>query len=173
MYVLCFLRSIRQCHQKTWLGKHGYVSDKSLPIQSNQRQLVCSPILTDFKTWKRVLLILFHTVLKTREEKRRHGQKTHTTPQTHTHIHQATSCLHLITTGRHGHKAIGTNPPKIMNSNRIILLSHYARQSSLPDACVPSLCQTLCNCWELKGWMRDPALKECIVQLSRENTGCF
>ena len=97
--------------------------------------------------------------LKTREEERWHRQKTHTTPQTHTRIHWATSCLHLIITRRYGHKVIGTNPPKIMNSDRIILLSHYACQSSLPDTCVPPLCQTLSNCWELKGWTRDPALR--------------
>lgn len=159
IYVLSFLRSIRQCHQKTWLGRHGYASDKSLPIQSNQRQLVCSPMLTDFKTWERVLLILFHAVLKTREEERWYRQETHTTPQTHTRIHQATSCLHLIIARRYGHQVIGTNPPKIMNSDRISLLSHYACQLSLPDTCAPPLCQTLSNCRELKGWTKDPALR--------------
>lgn len=157
-----------KCHQKTWLGRHSNVSNKSLPIQSNPWHPVCRPILTDFKTWERVVLILFHAVLKTGEGKNwNHREKTHTT---HTHTHPYTQSNKLLTfqqgdelNERRGHKAIGTNSPKIVNSDRIILLSHYACQSSPPNTYVPPLCQTLSNRWELKGWTRDPALKDCIV----------
>lgn len=133
-------------------GQLGEVWNNSLLYKATKGNWVCKPILTDFKTWKRALLIFSHVTEKTGEERSwNHREK-------HTHMYTHPSKKLLVSNHNRGTHllkgmVIGPNSSENSRSDRIILLSHHAHQSSLPATSVSFLCQALSKCWELKGWM--------------------